>query len=338
MTKENNAEEKDDAVSGADKAVAIGKEIGVENTLNQDEGDEYEIIEEADEKLDKRSTEKVDSHAEKKEREKLSNRDKRLLRKKKINEKFSEKDAEIARLAHENEEMRRWKSEVDGRLHGINRGEVEKAINDTANIFNQAERDHATAFTEGDGTKATQAMRVMYDAQRRLEQLGGLKQQLDKAPAQEVQTRESAPTDRKISDKRREWEERNDWYDAESGDTDSEVAKTLAGILVKEKFDPRTDDFWDELDDRLAKYMPDKISAADDEEEDEPLERTPKVKKRAAPPVGGNGSRGDLAGKKTIKLKTSFINGLKESGLWDDPKARQRAINRHLEIQKESGR
>ncbi len=285
-----------------EKAKAIGKEIGVE----EDDTPEYDIQEEDDDKPLAKEREP------KKERVALSNKEKRDLRKKRINEKFSEKDAEIQRLSEENQQMKRWQQEVNGRLSGINKAEVDKAFNDTTAAFAQAEKDHADAFAEGDGVKATKAMRVMYDAQRRIEQLQGVKTQLETQPAQEQHVQQP---DRAIANKAKEWAKRNSWYDASGKDVDSEIAKAISGVLANEGYDPKSDDFWDELDERLAERLPEKVSVQDDDEDE--LEQKP-VKKRSSPPVNGGANRGDVKGKKTITLPTSYINMLKNNGIWDD--------------------
>src|SRR6202000_2382730 len=130
-----------------EKAKVIGKEIGVEENDTPD----YDIQEEDDERLAK--DRHGESKEEAKEREKLSNRDKRQLRKKKINEKFNEKDAIIRAQQEKLEQFERRFAEVDNRLSGINRAEVDKAINDTAAMFSKAEQDSHAAFNTVAGLK-----------------------------------------------------------------------------------------------------------------------------------------------------------------------------------------
>lgn len=311
----NDQEEVIDATE--EKAKSIGKELGTE-----DESPDYEIQEEDDDAsiAKERNDESRQARAE---REKLSNREKRQLRKKKVNEKFNEKDAIIRAQQEKLEHFERRLSEVDGRLSGINRAEVDKAIYDTNMAFSQAEKTHAEAFNEGDGAKATLAMRAMYDAQRKLEQLGSFKQQLDRTPSQ-VQTQSNQP-DRVVVNKAKEWAEKNAWYNSDGSDTDSEVAKAISGALVKDGYDPKSDDFWEELDDRLMKYMPDKIQASDDDEDEDEAPAL-KPRKRATPPVSGASNRGDVRGKKTITLPTSYINTLKANGIWDDIPRRNKIL------------
>lgn len=307
-------EHEDEIDATEEKAKSIGKEIGVE----EEQEPEFEIQEEDDERIAKERD--AESGHERKEREKLSNREKRQLRKKKVNEKFNAKDEIIRAQQEKLEQFERRLAEVDGRLSGINKAEVDKALNDTASIFAQAERDSLAAFNEGDGMKHLRALQTMKDADDRFKQLRGVKEQLDRAP----QHQQAAPQSHSIAKyKADEWMHRNMWYNAENGDYDSEIAKAISADLVKDKYDPASNDFWNELDNRLSKYMPDKFADdEDDEEEEAPVQ---KQKKRSTPPVNKASGRSDVTGKKTITLPTSLINMYKANGIWDD-KVRMKKI------------
>lgn len=298
-----------------DKAKQIGKEIDAEE---QDEP-EFDIQEEDDERIAK-SDDKQETAVERKEREKLSNREKRQLKKRKINEKFSEKDAIIRAQQEQLDHLNRRMAEVDGKLSGINKAEVDKAISDTTAIFAKAEQDSLTAFNEGDGLKHLKALQTMKEADDRFKQLQNLKQNLDRAPQQQQQA--AIQPDRIVANKAKEWAEKNTWYSTSGVDTDSTVAKAISGALMTEGYDPKSDDFWEELDDRLSQYMPDKINGHEDDDEEEIVE---KPKKRATPPVSGGANRGDLRGKKTITLPTHLVNMYKANGIWDD-KVRMKKI------------
>jgi len=323
MTVKTDIEDETDET--ADKAAAIGKELGVEDKDN--DVPEYEITEESDERIAKERQPRV----EKKERPQLSNKEKRDLRKKRIAEKFSEKDSIIQSQQQKIDELSRWKNEVDGRLSGINRAEIDKAYNETLAQFSEAERKHTEAFTEGDAAKATASMRTMYDAQRKIEQLQLLKAQVEQKPAP-IQN-EAPQVDSAVVNKAKEWAARHSWYNPNGKDVDSEIAKAISGVLANEGYDPKTDDFWDELDDRLAERLPEKYAeSSDDDEEDEPAPKP--AKKRSAPPVAGGSARGESRGKVSITLPTAFINTLKDNGIWDDKPKRDRIIKNYLDGQK----
>ncbi len=284
-----------------DKAKAIGKEIGVtddELKDKEDDAPDYDIQEEPDERIAKEK----EPRAEKPDR-KITNKEKRDARKKRISEKFHEKDSIIAAQQEELNQLKQWREEVNNKLSGINKAEVDKAFDANVTAFNQAEKEHAEAFSEGDGTKATKAMRVMYEAQRNIDRLQEIKQQVGNTTQKQTAYRPSNAPDPVVVNKAKSWTERNAWYKNDGTDTDSEIAKAISAVLANEGYDPKSDDFWDELDDRLAEK---KIGSVED---DAPSLKS--LRKRASPPIGSGANRGDVAGRKTITLPTSYINMLK---------------------------
>lgn len=333
MAEEQDNVEVDDV---ADKATLIGKELGVEDKTKGKEDDvpEYEVVEEDDVSDERVAKEK--NPAPKGERKQLSNKEKRDLRKKRVAEKFNAKDEVIAQQAAQMAAMAERLSQVEGRISNVDKAKLHDAITQTEQVYHQAERDHAQAFEENDGAKATKAMRLMYEAQRRLEQLNGLKQQEANKPVQ-YQPSADGP-DPIVIKKGRAWAEKHDWYKPDEADEDSEIAKAISGTLVKEGFDPRTDDYWEELDERLAS----RGIGADETEEDEddkPKQRKDEQpRRRSAPPVGGSSHRGggDGGGKVQIKLSTKFVQALKDNGKWDDLPTRNRLIKEHLAIRREN--
>lgn len=315
----------------AEKAEAIGKEIGIE----KEEVPDYDIQEEGDERIAKEREPEV--KADKKDRPEVSNREKRQARKKKLNEKFNEKDATIQAQADKISQLEKWKNEVDGRLQGINKAEIDKAWNDSVTAFNAAEKDHAAAFTDGDGAKATAAMRVMYEAQKRIDQITALKSQVDKTPPATTPPIAVPQFDNAVMTKKAEWESRNEWFKLGSRDTNSQMATAISQAIANEGFDPSTDDYWDELDDRMQKFIPEKKAKDSDEDDyyqEEAIEEKPK--RRYNPPVNGSSTRGDIQGKKRITLPTAYVNMLKANGKWDNEKVRNRILADRERIIKES--
>lgn len=313
--------EEDEIDTTAEKAADIGKEVGVADKEKEDDLPDYDVVEEKEEG-DERIAKEREEKPVRGERKQLTNKEKRDLRKKRVTEKFNEKDDIIRQQQQELQALNHWKNEVEGRLTNVDRGKVDEALNQNIAAFTQAEKDHAAAFTEGDGVKATSAMRVMYDAQRNIEKLQGMKQQYEKQPVRPVE-KPNAP-DPVLVNNAKKWASRHSWYKSDGGDEDSAIAQAISGTLANEGYDPKTDDFWDELDDRLAAR-----GIGDDIDGDEP----PVVSKRrtSAPPIGGGSKRGDSAGKVKVTLPTAYINACKEAGKWDDKPTRDRMISRYLQ-------
>lgn len=320
-------QEENDHDDVADKAAQIGKDIGVEKAGDGKEVlPDYEITE--DDGEDERIA-KERAPAAKTERKQLSNKEKRDLRKKRLAEKFNEKDGIIQSQQEKLDRLEQWKNEVEGRLSNVDKGKVDDAMAQIGNAYNKAKADYTSAFTEGDGEKAATAMAAMYEHQRKYEDLQKLKQQYEKAAPAKNQPNGAVP-DQRVIIKAKAWAEKHDWYNPSGTDEDSEIAKSISQVLANEGFDPKTDDFWEELDDRLEKRG---IGTGDDE--DDEVEEKPKMRKRASPPVSGGSNRGDVAGKVKINLPTAYVKTLKDNGLWDDVPKRNRLIAAYLKNQKE---
>lgn len=332
MAEEQDQIENDEVDETAIKAEEIGKAIGVEdNKTPKDDVPDYEIEEEGDERIAKEREPRVASG----ERKKLSTKEKRDARNRARERKFAEKDSTIEQLRNETEELRAWRSQVEGRLANVDKGKVDDAIASVSNAFAKAKADHASAFTEGDGEKATAAMIAMSEANTRYQELAKLKQQLDRAPAAPQQN--NAPNPKTIS-KAKAWAAKHDWYTLGGKDEDSTIASSLSQVLADEGFDPSTDKFWNELDKRLVKHGvidADEIeNDEDDYEDEEPAAK--KSKKRGSPPVSGGSNRGGDGGKVKITLPTRYVNTLKENGIWDDEKRRNKVIQGYLKARREA--
>lgn len=328
--KEQIDHDEDDATE--DKAKAIGKELGVVEDKSDEDVPDYNIQEEPDERIAKQREPKDDSKSEKKEWKKLSSKEKRDAKKKRWTKEINQRDVIINQQQAELNHLKQWKGEVDTRLSGINRAEVDKAWNDTVAVLEKAKKDYSDSFTEGDGVKNVAALALMSDANDRLKQIRGISEQLKNSPAQ---TQKPNGPDPVIVNKAKAWAERHaSWYNPDGKDVDSEIAKAISGVLANEGYDPKSDDFWDELDDRVAKKMPDKFDEQEEDDDDEPIPKA--VRKRTTPPVASGAKRGDVAGKKTVTLPTSYINMLKANGIWDDVKRRNKIIAERERILKES--
>lgn len=321
----------------AAKAAEIGKDLGVA----KEEIPDYDVQEEADERIAK-TRDPATSATVRKDRKELTNKEKRDARKQRTREKFNEKDAIIAEQAARLDEAMGRLAHVEGRLSGVDKGQVKSALNDTIKIFEAAEQQHADAFKDGDGEKATKAMRDMYTAQKRIDELKGLEQRLEQNP-QRTQQQQKPQFDAAVTSHAKDWAKRNSWFkqdaNGQATDEDSEIAMALSARLVKEGFDPKSQDFWDELDDRAQKRLPHVVDGKQEEDEDEfeddekPAVQRPR--KRTAPPVNGGANRGDVKGKVAVQVSTDFVNELKKNGLWEDKAIRDSMVHEHLKWKRE---
>ena len=314
----------------ANKAAEIGKELGVSKDKPAEEIPDYEIEEIPDDKIAKER----EPAPKKPEHKQLSNKEKRDQRKKRIAQKFDEKDAEISRLAEENRQFKAWQEQVTGRLANADKAAIDKAWTDNQSALRFAAQQYQEAFKEGDAEKSTRALNSMDEAKRNLEKIKNLNAAIAATPQPEQRQEQQRP-DPAINSRKNAWEKKHsDWYNPAGGDTDSEIAKAIANVLVNEGYRANSDDVWDELDDRLAQKGV--IDETDPEDEDDPAPKP--AKKRTSPPVAGSSTRTSGNGKQTVSLPTAFINTLKDNGIWDDKPKRDRVIARYLADQKNMGK
>ena len=120
-----------------------------------------------------------------------------------------------------------------------------------------------------------------------------------------------------------DWMSRNTWYDPQMRDADSRIAQTIDQALHEEGFDASSADYWDELDDRLQKYLPHRYNSSYN-----PNNRNQKPRSV----VTGSG-REQVATTKAneFRLSPERVIALKEAGLWNNPEARKNAIRKYAE-------
>jgi hypothetical protein len=119
--------------------------------------------------------------------------------------------------------------------------------------------------------------------------------------------------------------ERNSWYDPGGGDEDSDIALIIDKRMAKEGWDPKSVDYWEELDSWLQKKLPHRYS--DEDEEERPVTRRPK-----SVIVGsGRENSSSSGGKNTFTLNPDQVRAMKDAGMWDDTEKRARMIRRYAQ-------
>ena len=116
---------------------------------------------------------------------------------------------------------------------------------------------------------------------------------------------------------------RNDWYDPNGRDMDSQIASKVDEALTKEGWDPTSAEYWEELDNRLTKYLPHRYNSGNDER---PSSRKPRTVvtgsgRESAPSRGGS----------EFVLSPDRVRAIKEAGRWDNLEERKKMIRKYME-------
>ena len=245
--------------------------------------------------------------------EKRAQRQQRKFRRKAA---IEHKERELAYLRAENEEFKRRLSNVEKQTTQFNISAVDQRLNEALNEANMAERIMAKAIEQGQGEDVTKALQIRDAALERARQLKAAKEQVEKAPAPKPQK------DPRVAAYAQEWIKANNWYDPSGKDEDSAIVKVIDQRLAAEGYNPASEDYWVELDNRVARRLPHRYG-------EETVEKA--KPKRGGPPVGGKREYAPPSTRKEIYISPERKQALIDAGVWDSPELRQRYIKRYAE-------
>jgi len=272
-------------------------------------------LEEGQEDLPK-SQDGDDDHPDDSEAVRAARRARRRSKKDLIRTTNAEKDVRLQQMQRQNDEMsaRLANMERKSQQHDVSR--LDKAIEDKQVALEYARMKLAEATNSGDGEGAVKAQELMFDTRTQLQQLANMKKQADQ-PQQPVQRQIDPGVQRNAAT----WIDRNGWYKPDLSDTDSKIAKQVDEVLVKEGWNPGTADYWDELDNRLQKYLPHRYNQASDRNDSV---RSPRNT------VGSSGREASAAyggtNRTTYVLSPDRVRAMKEAGAWENPERKKAMI------------
>lgn len=252
----------------------------------------------------------------------------------------------MASLENQNRQMAEQLRQLANTNGASQMAQLDSAIAEAANIQQNATAAHASAVARADGQAAAEALQVMLAARDRFTQLSGVKDQLTQTSNQ------PSPINPIVRKAATDFASRNRWYKGpHSNDPDSQVLSMLDNGVAKDGFDPTTQEYWDELEDRASRYLPHRfgaeppptrrgtrdggVSPADDDSG-----YTSANRQRPRPPVAGAGQRGNapVNSEGEFRLSAERVTAMKEAGIWEDPKRRQKMIAEYRKIDQQQGR
>lgn len=248
-------------------------------------------------------------------------RARRKAKKEYIKKTNEEKDQRLMLLQRQNQELMERLANVERKTHSADLARLDKAIEDKELRLQYARMKMSEATSAGDGEAFAKAQEMWYETRREVESMKSLKENAVKAV--NVQSpANSAELQRQAS----RWMERNDWFNPEGGDEDSEIAKIIDQKLVKEGWNPATEDYWEELDKRLQKRLPHRYTDNYEDESNRPSRRPRSI-------VTSSGREGTSASgaRNSFVLSPEQVRAMKDAGLWDNPQTRNRMIKRYAE-------
>jgi hypothetical protein len=249
-------------------------------------------------------------------------RQKRRARKEYHKQVAVEKDTKLSYLERQNQELLERLAVVEKKTYGSEIARLNKAIEDQETRIHYAKQKIKEATETGNGDLLTSAQELWFDARRNYEALENLKKQsVAPQPRQTIQAPDPA-VQRYASD----WMIDNNWYDPNGRDPDSKVALTIDQALADEGWNPQTQDYWIELDNRLQKYLPHRYNR--EVENVSPSTRRPR---NVVTSSGRESMASSGGGKNTFTLTPDQVRAMKDAGMWDDPDKRAKMIRRYAQ-------
>jgi hypothetical protein len=241
-------------------------------------------------------------------------RNRRKAKKEYIKRTNEEKDQRLQMLQRQNEDLMRRLSQIERKTVESDMHRLDKMIEDEELKHRYWDTKRKEAFTSRDAEAFARAEEALNEAKGRLYQMRVAKQKAADAPAE-------PQVDTRVVRRAKDWMERNDWYDPEGRDEDSQIAKIIDKKLTDEGMDPASEDYWEEFDTRLQKRLPHLYT-----QRQERSERRPRTVV-----TGSERESFGSGGTVNFRLEPEQVRAMKDAGFWDDKVKRAKMIKRYAE-------
>lgn len=235
-------------------------------------------------------------------------------------EAIARKDRYISQLENQVKDLTGRVETVENRASGADLARLDGAIESAAQEVELAKSARMEARKANAVDIEMEAEEAWYGARRKLEELSLLKRRIadgqrDSAARRSAGT-PSAP-DPEVVERASKWSTSHTWYNRTGSDEDSDIVRVVDKNLTREGWDPKTQEYWDELDDRLKTRIPHRFRDGGGNGQ----------QRRQTTGGGGGDSPGGRGG--GVTLSAERVAALKEANMWDDPKQRARMIKRY---------
>ncbi len=213
---------------------------------------------------------------------------------------------------------------IERRSTGSELAQIDNAMTQTKNAYSHFKEQIKIGQQAGNGEMIADATEKMLIARDRYNQLDNVKKAYNQRQSQ------PAPLDPTLVRHANDFMSQHTWYRPDSPDEDSLITRTIDNKLASEGWDPKTKEYWEELNKRLKKYLPHRVKGATVQQDDGAQRVKPKS------PVAGSGREANTsnAAKGTFRLSPERVSAMKDAGLWDDSKKRNEAIKRYRDYDK----
>lgn len=292
------------------------KELGEEQTSQDDDQRISDRTGDEDSELESASTEV--------ERQEIRERRKKekLERKARRDQAIARDKLELEFLRKRNDDLERRFTVLETRTVHQDVVNVETAIKQTREQIKLADEVIAKAISAGNGDDVVKASSIKEEALEKLRALAGQKAQLVQRP-QEIQ--QQPQIDDEVLSHAKKFIGDNDWYNPKGGDEASDIVIRIDRAIAQEGLDPRSEEYWEELNKRVKMRLPEKFSNS---------KERPVRESKGGPQIGGRSDSGPVSGRHEVYISPDRKKALMEAGVWDDPVLRNKYIKRYVEYDK----
>jgi hypothetical protein len=314
---EKTQDEQLEVKEAVDGSASVNLPDSIPNPQAEDSGDSGDSDDDRDEPKAAEGGDVDDDHPDDSEALRAAKRDRRRTKKQLVRQTNVEKELKLQMLERQNQELIQRLSIVERKTHSADLARIDKAIEDSELRINYAKMKLSEAAESRDGNAMAKAQEMWMEARQQAESLRNLKKNATQ-PRQE-----SSIPDPRLQRNAADWMERNSWFNPDGKDLDSKIAKQVDETLTSEGWDPNSTEYWEELDNRLQRYVSHRYNGKTDE--------TPNQRSKPRGIVTGSGreSASRAGGKNTFTLSPEQVRAMKDAGFWDDSEKRNKMIKRY---------
>ena len=317
--------EEDPEKKSQEEAAAKGSAADHEDD-DDDHEDDDRVKGSADDDLDPEDPDEKEREAIR-ERRRLEKQE----RKQRRDEAIKRDKIELDFLRKRNDDLERRLTAQEQRAHQSDLRGFDAEIKRAQEEAEMAEKVIAKAVAAGNGDDVAQALKYRDAAVQRAQQLAWQKQQAAQQPPAQPGVDEAA------MNYAREFMRENQWYDAQGRDEDSAIVLAIDQAMVRDGYDPRSEDYWVELRRRAAKRLPERFGSARAERNTrEPREERAPREARGGPAVGSGREHAPTSTRKEVYISPERKQALIEAGVWDDPVLRMKYVKRYAEYDRQN--
>lgn len=291
-----------------------------------------EVIELPEEKFpDKQEDKRLSSDLED-DREGIRERRRaeRKERKERQRQERNRKDNELQSLRSELSELRQATGHLIGKTTNDEYNRINGQIGDLVNQIRAKDSEIAAAIEAGAGAKAIEGIRVRDDLLYNARKLEDRKTEMERRSKERPRTtrQEENKLPQEVERRMSNFLKKHEWYNPDGGDEDSEILIAIDRSVARAGFEPDTDDYWDEIEDRARARLPHHFKDSKDNDDEPPQRR---ADTRRSPPVGGGRDQNSTPRlrKNEVLVPPELKKNMIEAGQWDDKKVRDRVLAKY---------